>query len=65
MPQISDEIKFDVGADDIEFHTKTNGDLVLIRNLHLTTEQAASLAWLVNQGNDAVLEFEVKVKPEA
>lgn len=62
MPVISDEVVFDVGADALEFHTKTNGDLVLIRGLHLTTEQAASLAWLVNQGNEAILEIEIKVK---
>lgn len=65
MPDINEEVVFEVGANGIEFHTKTDGDLILIRGLSLTAEQAASLTWLVNQGEDVVLEFEVKAKPEA
>ncbi len=42
--------------------TRTNGDSVRIKNLKLTQDQATSLAWLVNNDDNAELEFQVKVK---
>jgi len=61
MPEINDETVFNVGPDQAEFTTRTNGDMLLIRGIHLTAEQAASLAWLVNHDTETVLEITVKV----
>lgn len=62
MPELNEEIKFDVETDQATFHTKTNGDALHINGLHLTKEQAASLAWLVNQDEGTIIEIEIKVK---
>ncbi len=62
MPEIDEEVTFDIGPDQAELTTKTNGDLLLIRGIHLTAEQAATLAWLVNHGTETVLEITVSVK---
>ena len=64
MPEVDNECTFEVGVDQMEFHTKTNGDQLFIRGLHLTASQAASLAWLVNSGSDATLEVQIKIKDE-
>ena len=63
MAEIDEEVVFETRADQVEFKTKTNGDSLHIVGLELTQDQAASLAWIVNSGNAAVLEFEVRVKP--
>lgn len=54
--------EFETTADMIELTTKTNGDRIEIHKLHLTQEQATSLVWLVNADDDAILEWEVKLK---
>ena len=59
MPQIPETAEFTVGADQAIFTTKTNGDILKITGLHLPAEQAAALAYLVNQPNK--LKIEVKV----
>ena len=59
MPEIESECVFEVNSDDIKFTTKTNGDIVIIRNLDFSKEQAASFAWLVN--HPGTLRFEVKL----
>ncbi len=56
MPEISEEVEFNLGADQLKFTTRTNGDTLLITGLHLTKEQAASLAYLVNSQQDLKVE---------
>ena len=63
MPEIDDECTFHTKADQIKFQTQTNGDMIIINNLDLSQAQASSFAWLVNNDNNAELEFCVKVKP--
>lgn len=60
MPQIPETCEFDIEADHIELKTRFNGDHIEISRLSLNKEQAASLAWLVN--NDNHLTIEVKIK---
>ena len=48
MPEIEEEITFDIEEDGAKFTTVTNGDILIINDFHLTREQAATLAWLVN-----------------
>lgn len=54
--------EFDTGVDTIAFTTKTNGDRVDIRGVHLGTEAAANLATLINGGQ--VLTVVIKAKVE-
>ena len=58
MPEIESEVIFTTGEDGVKFTTQTNGDIVLITGIHLTKDQAASLAYLVNCKKK--LSFEVK-----
>lgn len=48
MPQINEKCNFIAEADNIKFTTQTNGDIVIITGVHFDKEQAASLAWLIN-----------------
>ena len=64
MVELEEEVIFETITDQVEFNTRTNGDLVLIKELRLTQTQAASLAWLVNHDPSVTLQFEVKVKGE-
>ena len=61
MPEIESEVIFEVGEDGAKFTTQSNGDIVIITGIHLTKQQAATLAWLVN--SKKILTFEVKEKP--
>lgn len=62
MVEIEEECKFETRADQVELKTQTNGDMITIRHIKLTQEQATSLAWLVNADGTAILEFTVKIK---
>lgn len=62
MAEVEEECVFHTKADQVKFHTQTNGDNIRIRNLNLTQAQATSLAWLVNADDTAELKFEIKVK---
>ncbi len=62
MAEIEEEVVFHTRADQVTFHTKTNGDKIIITNFHFDQGQAASMAWLVNADDSAELEFAVKVK---
>ena len=48
MPEIEDEVTFYIETDGAKLTTKTNGDILIFNDFHLTCEQAATLAWLVN-----------------
>ena len=62
MAEVDEECVFLTRADQVQFHTQTNGDSVHLKNLKLTQAQATSLAWLVNADNTGELEFQVKIK---
>jgi len=62
MAEIKEEVTFFTKADQVRFETRTNGDRLHIKGFHLDPSQAASLAWLVNQDNNAQLKFKIKVK---
>jgi len=62
MPEINETCEFETKADQIQFHTQTNGDKIRIDGIHLTQEQATSLAWLVNADDNAILKVEIKLK---
>jgi len=52
-------VEFTVGADQTVFVTQTNGDTIKVTGLSLNAEQAAALAYLVNQPKK--LKIEIKV----
>lgn len=56
MPEIEEECIFVAKADNIEFTTRTNGDVINISGLNFTDGQAASFAWLINQCGNVVFE---------
>lgn len=62
MAEVDEEVTFHTKADQVQFHTQTNGDTIRMTNLKLTQAQATSLAWLVNADGNAELEFQVKVR---
>ncbi len=62
MATINEKCEFETRADQIHFHTRTNGDKIHLKNLKLTQKQATNLAWLVNADDDAVLSIEIKLK---
>ena len=62
MAEVDEECVFLTRADQVQFHTQTNGDTIRIKNLKLTQKQATSFAWLVNADGTAELEFQIKVK---
>jgi len=56
--EVESEVKFITGEDGVKFTTQSNGDIIIISGIHLTKDQAASLAYLVNCKKK--LSFEVK-----
>lgn len=49
MPEIPEKCTFEVGADQIRLTTQTNGDQISIRGVHLGSEAAAALAYMINK----------------
>ncbi len=62
MAEIEEEVTFHTRTDQVKFITQTNGDKINIKGIHLTQNQATSLAWLVNADGNVELEFQVKIK---
>ncbi|KKK85547.1 hypothetical protein LCGC14_2772180 [marine sediment metagenome] len=62
MPQVDEECTFTTKADQVRLTTQTNGDTVLIQGLNLSQAEATSLTWLVNVDDEAILEFQIKIK---
>lgn len=56
--EIPNECEFTVKPDQILFNTQTNGDSLSIRSLHFTSDQAATLAHLINR--TTTLKIEIK-----
>lgn len=60
MAGLEEEVVLDVPSAHLDFLTKQNGDKLTISRLHLTAEEAASIAWLTN--SKAVLSLQIKLK---
>lgn len=60
MPEIEEEVQFNTTTDQMDFNTKTNGDRLIISDLRLTKEKAATMAWLVNHTQDLTIEIRLK-----
>lgn len=54
-----ENVEFTIGADQAVFVTRTNGDSVTITGLDLSAEQAAALAYLVNQPKPLIVEIKI------
>ena len=58
--EIQGHCTFEVRADKVGLKTKTNGDAITIDGLNLSQDNAASLAWIVNSGqNDQKLKIAI------
>lgn len=68
MPQIPEVFTFDVSTNQIFLETSNNGDMLHVGGyrgsaaLHLSSEDAATVSWLINQP-DVILELKLRVKP--
>jgi hypothetical protein len=60
MPELETEVTLDVPSAHMDFLTKQNGDRMIFSRLHLTAEQAATIAWLTN--SKQVLSVQIKLK---
>jgi len=59
MVEIPDTCEFNAGADQVRLMTQTNGDSITMKGLNLDKDQAASLAYLIND-TDNHLKIEIK-----
>lgn len=62
MAEVNEVCSFEIGCDQIEFRTQTNGDRIKITGIELLQEQATSLAWLINSGEGTTLKIRIKIK---
>jgi len=59
MPEIPDKCEFQTIADQIRLSTRTNGDQIQIKGIHLGKDAAAALAYLINSSQNH-LSIEIK-----
>lgn len=52
-----ENVKFIITPDQITFNTQINGDKIVLVNLVLTAEQAAAVAYLINQPESLEIEI--------
>jgi hypothetical protein len=57
MAEIKDVCEFVAKQDSITFTTKTNGDSVYCKGLHISAEDGAALAYMIQNGNDLRVEI--------
>jgi len=62
MPEIEPEVTFQMVTNNMVLHTQANGDTVVLSEVHLTKEQAGTLAWLINHPDTTPLEIQIKLK---
>ena len=60
MPEIEDEVTFETIIDNMVLHTMNNGDTLVLNGIHLTKEQAATLAWFINHPDNTMLTVQIK-----
>ena len=59
MPTIPTNCEFEISADQILLTTRTNGDKVECKHMHLGEEAAGALAYMINSAT--TLKVEIKV----
>jgi len=59
MVEIPNICEFEVGADQLQFTTQTNGDKIRFRGIHLSELEAAALAIMINKPDNR-LRIEIK-----
>ena len=52
MPEIPTTCEFQISTDEIILSTKTNGDKIICRRMHLGEAAAAALAYMINTDGD-------------
>lgn len=62
MPEIEEEVIFNIVTDKVVFHTMQDGDTLVLNGLAFTKEEAATLSWLINHPSGVELEIQVKLK---
>jgi hypothetical protein len=60
VPEIPEEMSFIIGEDGAKFTTQSNGDILILSGFHVSKEQAATLAYLINSKKQ--LDVRVKAK---
>jgi hypothetical protein len=60
MAELEEEVTLDVPTAHVDFLTRTNGDKSIFSRLHVTAEQAATIAWLINTNEALTLELKHK-----
>ena len=64
MPQEDKKSVFDVGPDKMAFYTRSNGDQIVMKGMHLGQEAASALAFMINSPELVDLEVTIKIKGE-
>jgi len=59
MPEIEEELNFQVNTDNVTCKLVNNDEVITINRAGLDKNQAATLAWLINQTNKT-LKIEMK-----
>jgi hypothetical protein len=58
MPEVENECKFDCDSSKVILKTNFNGDLIQLKGIHLSPEQASSLSLIINE--DKPLRIKIK-----
>ena len=60
MPEFEPEVLFTIPVDGAKFTRTSNGDILILTNFHVSAEQAASIAYLVN--SKKIISVEMKIE---
>ena len=52
-----ENLKFTVSPDQVTFNTQVNGDKIVLVNLNLSADNAAAIAYLINQPDNLEVEI--------
>lgn len=63
MAEVNEICIIEVTCDQLCFVTQTNGDSISLSGLELSREQATSLAWLINSGEETTLQIKIRITP--
>jgi hypothetical protein len=65
MLKIEEDFITTILAENLNFQTSPTYDRIIISNLILSDESAATLAWLVNKAQGTKLELQIKLKNDS
>jgi len=60
--EIDEVFNLEIGPGNVYLSTESNGDMITIRGCHLTKEQAATIAWILNNEDIKTLKIKIKEK---